>query len=92
MWWPIPDLHAPPVEEITPLLDDLLARLHEAQDSLVHCGAGIGRAGTIAASLLVRAGTAVPDALRTVADHRPMAGPESGAQHALVLAAAHRLG
>ena len=88
IWSPIPDLHAPPVDEIAPLLDDLLARLRGGQGLLVHCGAGIGRAGTIAAALLVRSGVDVDVALEAVAAHRPMAGPESAEQRDLVRAAA----
>ena len=87
VWWPIPDLHAPPVDEVVPLLDDLLDRLRRGRGLLVHCGAGVGRAGTIAAALLVRSGATVERALQIVADHRPMAGPESEAQRALVDAA-----
>ena len=87
VWWPIPDLHAPPVDEVAPLLDDLLDHLRRGRGLLVHCGAGVGRAGTIAAALLVRSGYDVDQALRTVADHRPMAGPESEAQRLLVAAA-----
>jgi hypothetical protein len=88
VWWPIPDLHAPPLDEIRPLLDDLLARLRRGDGLLVHCGAGVGRAGTVAAALLVRSGVEVADALEVVAAHRPMAGPESEAQRELVRAAA----
>ena len=88
LWWPIPDLHAPPIDAIAPLLDDLLDRLGRAEGLLVHCGAGVGRAGTLAAALLVRAGTEVAAALEVVAAHRPLAGPESDAQRALVHAAA----
>ena len=88
VWWPIADLHAPPIAEITPLLDDLLTRLRRGDGLLVHCGAGVGRAGTVAAALLVRAGLEVGAALERVAAHRPMAGPESDAQRALVAGAA----
>ena len=87
VWWPIPDLHAPPIAEIAPLLDDLLDRLRRGHGLLVHCGAGVGRAGTVAAALLVRGGLGVDAALELVAAHRPMAGPESDAQRALVSAA-----
>ena len=45
---------------------------------LVHCGAGIGRAGTVAVALLVDMGVPLEDALAHVAAHRPMAGPEAG--------------
>ena len=88
VWWPIPDLHAPPIAEIAPFLDDLLHRLRRGDGLLLHCGAGVGRAGTVAAALLVRAGLDVGAALELVAAHRPMAGPESPAQRELVTDAA----
>jgi protein-tyrosine phosphatase len=46
----------------------------------MHCGAGIGRAGTIATALLLSMGVRLDDALVRVAAARPMAGPEAGAQ------------
>jgi atypical dual specificity phosphatase len=47
---------------------------------IVHCAGGIGRSGTVAAAVLVRAGVPIEDALITVRSNRPMAGPEVGAQ------------
>jgi hypothetical protein len=88
LWHPIPDLHAPHVEDATELLAELRARLAAGDGLLLHCGAGIGRAGTIAAGLLVTMGVPVDDAVATVAAHRPMAGPEAGAQAQLLAALA----
>lgn len=84
VWFPIPDLHAPPLGELQHLLGDLDDRLADGQRLLVHCGAGIGRAGTIAVCLLMGRGIDRDEALRVVAAHRPMAGPEVGAQRDLV--------
>ena len=50
----------------------------------MHCGAGFGRAGTVAAALLISMGATVEDAVTTVSTHRPMAGPEAGAQQDLL--------
>ena len=86
MWFPIPDMLAPKLAEMAPLLDDLERRLAEGQGLLVHCGAGVGRAGTLAISLLVRAGTPLPDALDIVAASRPMAGPQTHAQMEFLIA------
>ena len=91
VWFPIPDLHAPPPEEAASLVADLHGRLCHGQSLLVHCGAGIGRAGTVAAALLVTMGLSLEDALTTVADHRPLAGPESGAQTELLATLASSL-
>jgi hypothetical protein len=88
LWWPIPDLHAPDTDRAVELLDQLAGRLESGQSLLMHCGAGIGRAGTMAAGLLVRYGSSPADAMAHVAAHRPMAGPEAGAQTDLLLALA----
>lgn len=84
VWFPIPDLHAPAADEAARLVDGLHRRLCDGQSLLVHCGAGIGRAGTVAAALLVTMGVPLDAALATVAAHRPLAGPESGAQSELL--------
>jgi len=88
VWFPIHDLNAPPLERVTPLLQDLLRRIDDGEHLLVHCAAGIGRAGTLAACLLVRLGMEVDAALALVRASRPMAGPEVGPQLDLVKAVA----
>ena len=84
VWFPIADLHAPDAAGMAPLLDDLQARLAAGQTLVVHCGAGIGRAGTVAAALLIGLGESLDDALATVAASRPMAGPQDPSQLALL--------
>ena len=84
VWFPIHDLHAPSVPRARLLLDDLHARLGRGEHLLMHCGAGIGRAGTIATCLLIELGMERDAALALVAECRPMAGPEVGAQRDLV--------
>ena len=84
IWWPIHDLGAEPVEAMLPFIDDLVDRLRDGERLLVHCAAGLGRAGTTAVCLLVRLGVPLDEATRAVADARPMAGPEAGSQRALV--------
>jgi protein-tyrosine phosphatase len=85
-WFPIPDLHAPGSAEVLPLLDRMREMIAAGDGLLLHCGAGIGRAGTLAAALLIRMGIAPGDARRAVAAARPMAGPEGGTQEALLTA------
>ena len=80
VWFPIPDMHVVPVDVLRPVLDDLLERLAEDKGIIVSCGAGIGRAGTVAASLLIRLGMPLDEALATLAAHRPMAGPQTSTQ------------
>jgi protein-tyrosine phosphatase len=82
--WPIHDLHAPPAADMERFADDLARRLRAGDDLLVHCAAGIGRAGTTAVCILLRLGVDLESALATVNHHRPAAGPEVGAQRALV--------
>jgi protein-tyrosine phosphatase len=84
VWFPIHDLHAPPLPVMRPFLDKLVDRIRTGEHLLVHCGAGIGRAGTTAVCILMLLGHAADDALRIVADNRPMGGPEVGAQRDLV--------
>lgn len=88
VWFPVPDLHAPDVELAAALVADLRRRIEADEVLLVHCGAGIGRAGTIAAALLMAMGIGLDEAVATVAASRPMAGPEAGAQRELLEALA----
>ena len=84
VWFPVPDLHAPPLVTVVPFVEALVARLDAGEGLVVHCGAGIGRAGTVATCVLMTMGTTPDDALAIVAEHRPMAGPEVGAQRELI--------
>jgi hypothetical protein len=86
IWHPIPDLHAPSLHDAEHLADEILRRLDLGHQVLVHCGAGIGRAGTIAAAVLIRRGVPLDRALATVAACRPMGGPEAGPQTDLLRA------
>lgn len=90
VWFPIHDLHAPTVDTTHPLLLDLVRRLDHGEHLLMHCAAGIGRTGTLAVCLLIELGMSRDAALAHVAAHRPMAGPEVGAQMDLVNALAAR--
>jgi hypothetical protein len=80
LWWPIPDLYVPDREAAPYLFEQLRSRLEDGQRLLMHCGAGVGRAGTIAACLLVTMGETPQDAVARVRAHRPMGGPEAGPQ------------
>jgi protein-tyrosine phosphatase len=80
LWWPIPDLYVPDRDTALSRLADLRALLEGGQSLLMHCGAGIGRAGTIAAALLITMGAEPAAAAARVRASRPMAGPEAGPQ------------
>ncbi len=84
LWFPIHDLHAPPIDRMLPFVDRLVDALRAGRELVVHCGAGIGRAGTTAVCVLLRLGLDRDDALVLVAAARPGAGPEAGAQRLLV--------
>jgi protein-tyrosine phosphatase len=88
---PVHDMHAPSPAEFAELVESLHARASAGERLLVTCGAGIGRAGTVAAGLLIRLGSSLDDALATVRAHRPMAGPEVGVQMELLEAYAQHV-
>lgn len=83
-WFPIGDLDFVSLDRAAPLIEELRTRLQQGESILTHCGAGIGRAGTIAVSLCISSGLSLHEALRHVRLHRPGAGPEVGAQSTFV--------
>ena len=84
LWHPVPDLSAPPIEKAQTIASSLNAELDAGRSVIVHCGAGMGRAPTIAICALLARGHALDTVLAAVADSRPMAGPETGSQRDLV--------
>jgi protein-tyrosine phosphatase len=84
LWFPIHDLHAPQLDDFAPVLDDIVERVVAGRRLIVHCAAGIGRAGTTAVAVLVSLSVPLDEAIAHVRRHRPAAGPEVGSQLDLV--------
>lgn len=91
LWHPVPDLHAPPLSAAESIVGSVVDHLDADTGVVLHCAGGIGRAPTIAICVLVSMGMALDDALTHVRRHRPMGGPEVGAQVDLVRAFARSL-
>jgi ADP-ribosyl-[dinitrogen reductase] hydrolase len=84
--WPIRDLQAPTGDgPAASFVDKLLIGLRGGDRVLLHCAAGLGRTGTLAARLLIASGSAPADAIATVRRIRPGA-IESDAQEAFLIA------
>jgi protein-tyrosine phosphatase len=67
--FPIPDQDVPDKGQAIALADDIIERLKKGENVLVHCKGGLGRAGTITATTLIRLGgqhEAVIDHVRSV--------------------------
>jgi len=92
VWFPVHDLNAPPLDEGISLLKRVVDGLHDDERFIVHCAAGIGRAGTTAVGVLMMLGMDAETATSHVRAHRPMAGPEAGSQRDFISALAMWLG
>jgi ADP-ribosyl-[dinitrogen reductase] hydrolase len=68
--------------DMATLVRAVVRRLSRGESLVVHCGAGWGRAGLVAALVLVAFGSGLDDALTRVRSARPAAGPQSPEQHA----------
>ena len=94
-WWhaPIPDgwPPGPDFEDTWEIVGEAIRdRLRLGFDVLVHCRGGLGRAGTVAARLLVELGASPEDAIRRVRDARSPHAIETASQEAHVTRCAAR--
>lgn len=80
LWYPVPDLTYPDFETALGFVEVVADRVCNRHNVLIHCAAGIGRAGTTATAVLMLLGMDMAEALTHVRTHRPMAGPETGSQ------------
>lgn len=86
---PIPDVSIPQAtfeNSWTQVGEGLRARLRDGANVLIHCKGGLGRAGTVAARLLVELGLSPPEAIEMVRRARPGA-IETAAQERYVVTA-----
>ena len=91
LWFPVHDLSSPDIERAVELYADVWSRLGSGRHVVAHCGAGMGRAGTLAVAMCLHDGRSLVDALEHVRRSRPGAGPEVGTQSAVLSELAARL-
>jgi len=83
---PIPDREVPASEsEVTAMLARLQEILASGHSAVIHCRQGIGRAGLLAACMLVFEGKPPLEAIQTVSQARGVEIPETSGQRAWVL-------
>jgi atypical dual specificity phosphatase len=68
---PVLDMSAPTLEEITCFVEELSRLVDDGHKVAVHCGAGLGRTGTMLACYLVSRGMSADEALCEVRRRRP---------------------
>lgn len=84
VWFPIHDLAYPAFDDVFEFVEHVTELVRDKGSIVVHCAAGIGRAGTTATAILMMLGMPMQEAMAHVRAHRPMAGPESGRQEEFI--------
>ena len=69
---PTADFHAPDMEKIDSAVDFIQNQIQNNQSVMVHCAAGLGRAGTILACYFIKYETfSAIQAIKKIRDERP---------------------
>ena len=68
---PVPDMEAPTDRQLDHLLDTIGKARRAGMGVAVHCGAGLGRTGTVLAAYFVAGGMPAREAVAKVRDLRP---------------------
>ena len=85
--FPIPDMGLPPsVEDFSQIVKLLFTQVNAGVNTLVHCRAGIGRSGLLAAGVLLHTGMDAEEAFAYVSHMRGLRVPETMEQHEWLLA------
>ena len=88
--FPVPDMEVPAPVATAALARDLVQALLGDAHVVVHCRAGIGRSGLLAAAVLVAEGLDVDDAWERVAEARGLPVPDTEEQRAFLATLALR--
>ena len=80
--FPIPDMGVPPsADDYAQIVQMLFNQVCAGINTLVHCRAGIGRSGLLAAGVLLYTGMSVEEAFNYVSHMRGIRVPETMQQH-----------
>lgn len=71
LWEPIPDFNPPTIEQVNRILKSIIIIEEYGAKVLVHCGAGLGRTGTVLACYLILKGLSAEQAINSVRNARP---------------------
>jgi protein-tyrosine phosphatase len=92
LWYPVHDMGAPDdLDDAMQMWSRLASGLWAGRSMVVHCAAGIGRAGSTAIAVLMVLGADLDIATGHVRRHRPAAGPQTHGQELMLEEVRRRL-
>jgi atypical dual specificity phosphatase len=87
---PVPDMEPPTDRQLDHLLETIRKARRAGMGVAVHCGAGLGRTGTVLAAYFVAAGLSPKEAVAKVRDLRPGSVETADQERAIELFARRR--